>query len=236
MLRTVVYVDGQNLHYNLETLGLQEKDVDWGRVFADLVPKEDRLIRVNWYQAARIASWSWNARYHSKMCPNGMKPDEFQVKAEEYYRSECERLDKLHDAVYGRIEENFDAIEFRYAGVLKVDPVCVWESKPGVQRVGKRVGEKGVDVGLAVDMVRQAAEYDHAILVSGDFDYVPALQAVKDMLRSVTVVSVMKGTPPKHQGHARRLRGLCDVERQVFEADLKGKYKFSEGTAATKAP
>lgn len=68
--------------------------------------------------------------------------------------------------------------------------------------------------------------YDHAVIVSGDFDYVPAIQAVKDMLKIVTVVSVTQGTPPTHRGHARRLRGLCDHEFTLYEADLKGKYKY----------
>ena len=95
----------------------------------------------------------------------------------------------------------------------------------GAVRIGVRVGEKGVDVALAVDMVRQAHAYDHAVVISGDYDDVPAIQAVKDMLRRVTVVSVMKGTPPQHQGHARRLRGPCDDEVHLYEADLKGKYR-----------
>lgn len=156
MLRTVIYVDGQNLRYKLEPLHLQEKDVDWGRVFDDMVPAGHRLVRVNWYQAAKIAPWHWSAIHHARFCPQGMTPADFKARAEEYHRSECERLDRLQSAVYGRIEENFDSIEFRYSGVLKVDPTQVWTDNSGTHRIGKRIGEKGVDVGLAVDMVRQA--------------------------------------------------------------------------------
>lgn len=235
MLRTVIYVDGQNLRYALEPFGLQEKDVHWGRLFEYLTPTGHRLIRANWYQAERIGHWEWNAKFHSRWASNaGIPADEFQSRATAYYESERRRLDQLHHAVYGRIEENFDAIEFRYAGVLKVEPTRVWKDNDGNLRIGKRIGEKGVDVALAVDMVRQAQDYDHAILVSGDFDYVPAIQAVKDMLRRVTVVSLMKGTPPQRQGQARRLRGLCDAEVHIYEEDLKTRFRFP--AVATLAP
>jgi uncharacterized LabA/DUF88 family protein len=201
-------------------MGLQEKDVDWGKVFGHLT-QGNRLIRANWYQAARIAPWEWNQKFGAKRCPAGVTLDAFRTAAEGYYDAERKRLEHLQSAIYGRIEESFDSIEFRYGGVLKVDPTLVWLDAGGQQRIGKRVGEKGVDVAIAVDMVRQAQEYDVAVLVSGDFDYVPALQAVKDMLRRVVVVSVMRGSPPQHQGHARRLRSLCDEEVHVYESQLK---------------
>lgn len=224
MLRCVIYIDGQNLHYNLQNLGLQEKDIHWGKLLEYLTPPDHLFIRANWYQAAKIAPWEWRPSA-AKQCPENMTPEGFQTAAEDYYASERKRLEDIQRSVYGRIEESFDGIEFRYGGVLKLNPTMVWKDRSGNQSVGKRVGEKGVDVALAVDMVRQAPGYDHAVLVSGDYDYVPAIQAVKDMLRRVTVVSIMKGTPPQQQGHARRLRSLCDAEIHVYEADLKSKFK-----------
>ncbi|HOX58027.1 MAG TPA: NYN domain-containing protein [Verrucomicrobiota bacterium] len=227
LLKTVIYVDGQNLHYELENHGLLEKDVDWGKLFGYLTPERHRLVRGYWYQAARIAPWEWNPRHHPKLCPAGMELAAFQAAAEDYYRSETQRLEGLHKAVFGRIEENFDAIEFRYVGVLQVDPTRFWTDDSGKQRVGKRVGEKGVDVALAVDMVRHAAGYDHAVLLSGDFDYVPAIQAVKDMLRRVTVVTLSGGAPTQGGRQARRLRSLCDNEVDVAVSDLKGRFRFN---------
>jgi len=55
-----------------------------------------------------------------------------------------------------------------------------------VNRAGVLV-EKGVDVRLAVDMVRMGhlGIYDTAILVSGDGDFADAVQAVKDMGKHV---------------------------------------------------
>ena len=50
--------------------------------------------------------------------------------------------------------------------------------------------EKGIDVKIATDMLVHGyrANYDVAILVSGDTDFVDAVQAVKDLGRHVEVV------------------------------------------------
>ena len=50
-------------------------------------------------------------------------------------------------------------------------------------------GQKGVDVDLATDMVLFACRgyYDTAILVSGDGDFIPAVEKVKDMGKRIEV-------------------------------------------------
>jgi uncharacterized LabA/DUF88 family protein len=66
------------------------------------------------------------------------------------------------------------------------------EVKLGIwkQRGGTMV-EKGVDVMLAVDLVTRAYrdQYDTAIIVSGDADFFPALQAAKDVGKHVEVAA-----------------------------------------------
>ena len=66
------------------------------------------------------------------------------------------------------------------------------EVKLGIwkQRRGTMV-EKGVDVMLATDLVTRAYEnqYDTAIVVSGDADFYPALQAVKDTGKHVELAA-----------------------------------------------
>jgi len=56
---------------------------------------------------------------------------------------------------------------------------------------GEAMVEKGVDVMIAIDLVKNAYEdlYDTAILVSGDGDFYPAIQAVKDLGKHVEVAA-----------------------------------------------
>lgn len=57
---------------------------------------------------------------------------------------------------------------------------------PKVELPGEKPREKGIDVALAIDFVRLAIEdlYDVGILVSGDTDLKPALEAVWPDFRS----------------------------------------------------
>lgn len=52
--------------------------------------------------------------------------------------------------------------------------------------------QKGVDVKLAVDMVRFAAAniYDRAILIAGDADFIPAVEAVKEFGKQVRLFGI----------------------------------------------
>ena len=66
------------------------------------------------------------------------------------------------------------------------------EVKLGISKQrGETVVEKGVDVMLATDLVVHAYKnhYDTAIVVSGDADFYPALQAVKDIGKHVEVAA-----------------------------------------------
>ena len=66
------------------------------------------------------------------------------------------------------------------------------EVKLGISKQrGETVVEKGVDVMLASDLVVHAYKnhYDTAIVVSGDADFYPALQAVKDIGKHVEVAA-----------------------------------------------
>ena len=66
--------------------------------------------------------------------------------------------------------------------------------------------EKGIDIRIATDMLVHAfrANYDVAILVSGDNDFVDALQAVKDLGKHVEV-ALFGGNASSQQ-----LRGVAD--------------------------
>lgn len=56
---------------------------------------------------------------------------------------------------------------------------------------GGTMVEKGVDVMIATDLIKHAYEdhYDVAILVSGDADFYPAMQAVKDVGKRIEVAA-----------------------------------------------
>ncbi len=64
---------------------------------------------------------------------------------------------------------------------------------------GEHMVEKGVDVMLATDLVVRAYQdqYDTAIIVSGDGDFYPAIQAVKDSGKQVEVAAFETNISPE---------------------------------------
>ncbi len=90
-------------------------------------------------------------------------------------------------------------------------------------RQGEALVEKSIDVRLAVDMVRYAAMgyYDVAVLVSGDGDFVPAVEAVKEMGRQVECVffpeetaTVLRQTADVFVELNRYFLSDCIIQRQ----------------------
>lgn len=64
-----------------------------------------------------------------------------------------------------------------------------------LEKRGTTVVEKGIDVRISIDMLQQAYAnvYDTAVLVSGDADYVPAVEAVKGSGKHVELAALPKG-------------------------------------------
>lgn len=101
-----------------------------------------------------------------------------------------------------------------------------------------KLREKGVDVRLAVDVVRLAAQnrYDVAIIISGDGDLVPAVETVKEIYGKRVEVAI----PPVDAYHMRQAAdSYAEITSEVFEQmriqppaerppatldDLKGKF------------
>lgn len=69
---------------------------------------------------------------------------------------------------------------------------------PNVFKKTKNKGSKRVDISLAVDMLAHAARknYEIAVLVAGDEDYVPLVEAVKGEGRRVVLWFVSNGLSP----------------------------------------
>ncbi|MCK4697791.1 MAG: NYN domain-containing protein, partial [Dehalococcoidia bacterium] len=81
--------------------------------------------------------------------------------------------------------------------------------------------EKGVDIQLATDMITHSfkGNYDVAVLVAGDNDFVGALQSVKDNGKHVEVALFGK------ESTSRRLRMVADRVVAINSRFLNGCWK-----------
>ena len=155
---------------------------------------------------------------------NGITSQKIIELAREWYEKERSYFERLREDVFENIQRETDFLEFRYVGQYQVHPLRPYrieESTDGTLRyLGTQVGEKGVDTGIAVDMIAKMAYYDAAILVSGDADFLPVVGYLKDNLKYVYQFSVARGVPPSIQHLSPFLRGKVDCFAWFDEVEL----------------
>lgn len=235
MKKVIILIDGQNLFYSLKDLRLIEKNIKWRELFASLLDVNDELIRTYWFRPLRIH----DSHLTSEVITNQVvyknfssyysdyKADKTRVPAHIITQidtkvKECEDWLKKQKTRFSQIEFNYDQLSLEFediemvrTGLLKVDPY-------------KKIylGEKGVDIALAVKMIALSVERktDKIILVSGDFDYAEAIKFVKDQMTKIHIVKFHKGVPPINRNMARDLAVLADKVIDIYESDLKSKF------------
>lgn len=94
--------------------------------------------------------------------------------------------------------------------------------------------EKGVDVNLAVDMIRLVDIYDSCFLVSGDQDFLPALQLIKDKGKTVYIIEFVKRNNNTVHSVSPRLKecadGIIRIKYQDAEECLRNPIKKSHNS------
>ena len=245
-LKVCVFVDGENLRHSIIGLfpGEFHKDdylpklARWNDFYSHMVERavgaEASLLRTYWYVVQyvdffpyRLPRYAGNPvdgeklvqslRQHSRkhrQSLGGISNAEARFSAAEEIRVQLvdeesrfqHRFDgwqRIQDGIAGKHR----AIEFRRAGAIQYNTL--------EQRLGK---EKAVDVKLATDLVLLHGIYDVAIIVSGDQDYVPAVQAIKDRGKRVVNVAFERRGGTLLPGGARRLNHVTD-DRVVIPYD-----------------
>jgi uncharacterized LabA/DUF88 family protein len=233
-----VFVDGENLRHALLNALQQQTDfktndylpqnAKW-REFFDWIVKEstnDECVRLRtyWYSIEHVDYYPFNLKkmddqqlrtIFSKHQPykasmDGKSGNDLHNEIEKIKRDLIAEQQKFHARFDGwqkfqnGIALKNDAVEFRRSGAISYN---LFEKKLG--------DEKTVDVRLALDTVMLSKIYDVAIIVSGDQDYVPAAQVLKDLGKTVVNVAFEKKNGDLLPGGARRLNIATDKSFNV---------------------
>lgn len=218
--KTLIFVDGQNLFYSLRDMGIQEVQVKWDSFFDALLEPGDEFIRAYWYQAQKFAGPRLtleNARRHVN--PAGKSEDAIDaealallVGAQQWASDQNMRHEnQLHR--YDELSIKYPVIEMVRRGIVRTDPFRK-----------AHIGEKGVDVALAVSMIKFHDKCDKLILISGDLDYAEAIQFVKDDLKKVHIVRLFRGQPPINKSVSRALMALADKVIDLYESEIRASH------------
>ena len=223
---------------------LQERHFNWKEFFAGVLGKFDlatgwqhQLIRVYWYRPETISPWLANEQQRLSLAqrvinsnPNieGLTPQMVVDLAFEWYQRERRNFERMREHIFEDIQRSTDFLEFKYVGQYQVHPLQAYrieQREDGtIEYLGRQVGEKGVDTGIAVDMIAKMVNYDAAILVSGDADFLPVVGYLKDNLKYVYQFSIARGVPPMIRYLSPYLRGKVDCFESYDEVGLLSLY------------
>lgn len=239
--RVCIFVDGENFRHsigdlfpNFERSEYLPKSADWTALF-DWIVKEATgdgvRVRTYWYVIEsvdfypyRFPDASTNADRLSRLL-SGHPPYKAQLEplAGDALRSEMESIvDQLRGrqsqmsnrangwlVMQNGIADRHKAVEFRRAGAITYN---LFERR--------LKNEKAVDVKLATDLIMLRDIYDIALILSGDQDYVPAVEVVKDSGKRVINVAFLTRGGTLLPGGARRLNQVADWSFKISYQDL----------------
>ncbi len=185
MERVTIFIDGSNFYHGLRANNCSTK-IDFHKLSKLLTGEQRSLIRTYYY----------NAAYKQRDDPSE-------------YANQLRFLTGLRRTPYlavrlGRLERRTTQID-----QVKLKEVLGDElTRRFIEIFGREITryvEKGVDIAITVDMLKFAysGSYDTAILISGDGDFVSALEEVQSLGKHVENVYFGKG-------HSIYLRETCD--------------------------
>lgn len=256
-LKTVLFIDGRNLKYNLRAFkfqapdeskggeigfySLDEKHFLWEEFFRGVIGRfnerlgiDHRLMRVYWYHADKIRPFKKRPEL-AEIVVNDYKeryPELTIAKVNElarnWYEVEHDHFQLAKDRIYEGIQRKTPFVEFKYIGDYVVHPFTVKrlekDNEGNFIYEGTRVGEKGVDVGIAADMIAKMTHYDVAVLISGDADFIPVVCYLKENLKNVYQFSLSQGIPPEIRYLSPWLIGVVDISLSFSELELLRDY------------
>lgn len=201
-------------------MNIQEKEIDWGEFLNRCLKEGDELIRAYWYQAEKLsyAKVDFNkarriieGEHTEKTSTEKNKEAQKLVqKSEDWCKRQTESYAKqLHR--YDEMSIEYPVIEMVRKGLIKIDPFKQ-----------TYLGEKGLDVAIAVHMVKFHKKCDKIILISGDLDYAEAIQYIKDELKIIHLVRLVRNQ--SSISTARMLLSLADDVINIDESEIRASF------------
>ena len=221
---------------------LDEKHFRWQEFFQDALGKfdevtgwEHQLIRVYWYYAENITPWSPNLWAGAAHCGRIRDADAGAdagagdpegaglVRARVPAVSPAAQVGVLRTS--SRARTFWSSSMWGSMWCSRFAPIGLeYDYDGNINFQGTQVGEKGVDIGIAVDMIAKMNSFDAAVLVSGDSDFLPVVRYLKDNLKYVYHFSVGHGVGHETQYFSSALRGVVDCFQGYDELELLGNY------------
>lgn len=184
MKKAVIFIDGNNFYHNLKQMKIKPGNID----FKKLVETISRYFKcelqeVRYYNSMPTLRDGKELYYsHLRFIDNLRNLSKFTIHTRKLQsHSNKELLKEKHELI-----ESMDLCD-------NCKSIVEENILDTISNVKKK--EKGIDVMLAVDLVEYAikSKADYLIVLSGDADFVPAMNLAKENNREVLSTSLAKG-------------------------------------------
>jgi len=184
MKEVIVFIDGNNFYHNLKQMKIKPSNIDFGKL-TEFIGQHFgvSLKEVRYYNSMPTLRDGKELYYsHLKFIDGLRKIPKFIIKTRKLQVHSTKEL----------LKEKRDLIESMEL-CDNCKPIVEENILDVIGNVKKK--EKGVDVMLAVDLVDSAIKKraDYLILLSGDSDFIPALELAKENNGEILSVSLAKG-------------------------------------------
>jgi len=205
--KAMLFIDANNWYHNLRHW-FRPSGIDIKKI-ADLISKEKSLdiLEIRWYVSM----------------PN-------REDNETIYKNQRAFLGHLQKQGVNIITRKLQKLSNKELKRKRQDLLDSWDlcevCKPIVEAsfldIDPNQKEKGIDVWIAIDMVKEAVQnnIDFCVLISGDADFVPALNLIKEIGKEVLSVSVPRG----YSNELRQKFPYMILKKEVLNKCLK-EYK-----------
>jgi len=181
--KAIMFIDGNNWYHNAKEV-TNPKDLDFDKI-AKLICEHFNLdlTQIRYYNS--IPDINENAlKYHQHMdFLNDLKKQRIKIFTRKLQKTSTKEILKEKTQILDRLDL-----------CKSCKPLIKQNCLGCIGIVSKK--EKGIDVKIAVDIIRKCLiedECEVCILISGDADFIPAMQTIKDAGKEVITSSVIYG-------------------------------------------
>lgn len=181
--RAIIFIDGNNWYHNSKQV-VDTKDLDFNKIAKLICDHFDfDLVQIRYYNSIPDISEN-RLKYHQHMdFLNDLEKQGIKVSTRKLQKTSTKEI----------LKERLQIIEL--TDLCKTcKPLIKQNCLDCIGVVNRK--EKGIDVKIAVDMIRKCLienECDVCVLISGDADFIPAMQTIKDAKKEVITASVIIG-------------------------------------------
>ncbi len=182
--KTIVFIDGNNWYHAVKAIGVSSSKINYQALARKLSLSSRKVVEIRYYvgKVSGLGRSRDQEKFLSIIKAQGVK------------------------VILGRVEKKWtlpenNPIQKKLQDFLSSSSHCITDSnaldtlRSIASQTTASYTEKRVDVNIAVDMVAKAMknEFDVAYLLSADGDFVPAVEAVREMGKKVFAASPGRG-------------------------------------------